>query len=89
MALKKEMQTCFGVAATYINIGKIDINYHDRVMVITALGFPTADARAINSRPIWGQDFTFAGDAFIPNADRAAIYNLLKCKPEFEGAEDV
>lgn len=89
MALNKSIATDFGIPATYWNIGAVQEDFKGRGTEITFYGYASQEARDEGKQPLSAGKMQVAGDDYVAGADRQALYQLIKQKPEFEGALDV
>jgi hypothetical protein len=55
---------------------------------ITFYGYASKEARDSGKQPLSAGKVQIAGDDYVAGADRAALYAIIKQKPEFEGATD-
>jgi hypothetical protein len=55
---------------------------------VTFYGYASKEAREAGKQPLSAGKVQIAGDEYVAGADRAALYAIIKQKPEFEGAED-
>ena len=88
MALIKAIPTEFGIDATYWNIGAVQEDFKGRGTEVTFYGYANQQARQDGKQPLSAGKVQIAGDDYIAGADRAALYSIIKLRPEFEGAED-
>jgi hypothetical protein len=88
MALIKSIPTEFGVSASYWNIGAIQEDFKGRGTEITFYGYASEQARLEEKQPLASGKMQIAGEEYIAGADRAALYEFIKQRPEFEDAED-
>ena len=88
MALIKEVETDFGVNSCYWNIGAVQEDFKGRGTEITFYGYASKEARDSGKQPLSAGKVQISGDEYVAGADRAALYQIIKRKPEFEGAED-
>ena len=88
MALIKAIPTDFGVDSTYWNIGAVQEDFKGRGTEVTFYGYASAQARAEGKQPLSAGKMQIAGDEYVAGADRAALYAIIKQRPEFEGAVD-
>lgn len=88
MALKKVVMTDFGVEAKYWNIGAVQEDFKGKGTEVTFYGYATEDARRNEKQPLAAGKIQITGDDYVAGADRAKLYEIIKQKPEFEGAED-
>jgi hypothetical protein len=88
MAFLKSTDTNFGIPVTYWNIGAVQEDFKGQGTSITFYGYVSKEARFEGKQPISVIQIQIAGDEYVAGADRAALYAIIKQKPEFEGAED-
>jgi hypothetical protein len=88
MALIKSVDTDFGIPATYWNIGAVQEDFKGKGTEVTFYGYASKEAREAGKQPLSAGKVQIAGDEYVAGADRAALYAIIKQKPEFEGAED-
>lgn len=89
MALKKTVQTDFGISADYINIGNVVVDYPAKQVSITLLVYASQAARDAGAKPMGSFTHYLKDTAFIPDATRATIYPEIKKLPEFADAVDI
>ena len=88
MALIKSVDTDFGIPATYWNIGAVQEDFKGKGIEVTFYGYASQEARQADKQPLSAGKVQITGDEYVAGADRAALYVIIKQKPEFEGAED-
>jgi hypothetical protein len=93
MALQKPIPTEFGsethpVFANYWNIGAVQEDFKGRGTEVTFYGYASKEARDAGKQPLSAGKVQISGDDYVAGADRAALYSIIKQKPEFEGATD-
>ena len=88
MALIKSIPTDFGINAEYWNIGAVQEDFKGRGTEVTFYGYANEQARQDGKQPLSAGKVQIAGDEYVAGADRAALYAIIKQKPEFDGAED-
>jgi hypothetical protein len=88
MALLKSIETEYGVPAVYWNIGITHEDFKGVITMVTCYGYVSQEARFNGKQPISSKHLYIAGEEYIPDADRAALYAIIKQKPEFEGSEN-
>ena len=88
MALLKKVDTDFGIAAEYWNIGAVQEDFKGKGTEITFYGYANKKARDAGKQPLSAGKIQIAGDEYVAGADRETLYAIIKQKPEFEGAED-
>ena len=95
MALKKQIQTKFGVPAEYHKIIEVRIDWHRQTAAITVGVFISEEIRRSGGMPIERREYPWAdtsdaSSSFITDKPvRAAAYAYLKTLPEFTESEDV
>jgi hypothetical protein len=88
MALIKSIMTDYGVSANYWNIGAVQEDFKGQGTEVTFYGYASKEAREAGKQPLSAGKVQIAGEEYVAGADRAALYSIIKQKPEFEGAED-
>ena len=88
MALIKAIPTEFGIDAQYWNIGAVQEDFKGKGTEVTFYGYANEQARQDGKQPLSAGKVQIAGDEYVAGADRAALYVIIKQKPEFEGAQD-
>lgn len=88
MALIKSIPTDFGIDAQYWNIGAVQEDFKGKGTEVTFYGYANEQARLDGKQPLSAGKVQIAGDEYVAGADRAALYAIIKQRPEFEGAED-
>jgi hypothetical protein len=88
MALIKAIETEFGCTADYWHIGAVQEDFKGRGTEVTFYGYASKEARDAGKQPLSAGKVQISGDEYVAGADRAALYAIIKQKPEFEGAED-
>ena len=88
MALIKAIPTEFGIDAQYWSIGAVQEDFKGRGTEVTFYGYANEQARLDGKQPLSAGKVQIAGDEYVAGADRAALYSIIKQKPEFEGAID-
>ena len=88
MALLKSIPTDFGINAEYWNIGAVQEDFKGQGTEVTFYGYANKQAREDGKQPLSAGKMQIAGDEYVAGADRAALYVIIKQRPEFEGAED-
>jgi len=89
MALLKSIPTDFGINAEYWNIGAVQEDFKGKGTEVTFYGYASKEARDEGKQPLSAGKVQIAGDEYVAGADRAALYAIIKQRPEFEGSEDV
>jgi hypothetical protein len=88
MALIKSVNTDFGIPATYWNIGAVQEDFKGCGTEVTFYGYASKEARDSGKQPLSAGKISISGDEYVAGADRAALYSIIKQKPEFNGAQD-
>ena len=88
MALIKSIPTDYGVNSEYWNIGAVQEDFKGRGTEITFYGYASKEAREAGKQPLSAGKVGISGDEYVAGADRAALYAIIKQKPEFDGATD-
>ena len=88
MALLKSIPTDFGINAEYWNIGAVQEDFKGKGTEVTFYGYASQEAREEGKQPLSAGKVQIAGDEYVAGADRAALYAIIKQRPEFEGAKD-
>ena len=88
MALIKSIPTDFGIDAQYWNIGAVQEDFKGKGTEVTFYGYANEQARLDGKQPLSAGKVQIAGDEYVAGADRAALYAIIKQRPEFEGAVD-
>ena len=88
MALIKQIMTDYGCTANYWNIGAVQEDFKGQGTEVTFYGYASKEARDAGKQPLSAGKVQIAGDEYVAGADRAALYAIIKQKPEFEGATD-
>lgn len=87
MALLKAVNTAFGIDANYWNIYSISEYFKNKSVEVVINGYVSKEVRDENLNPIAWQNLTFAGEDYIQDATRKAVYEKLKTT-EFADAQD-
>ena len=88
MALIKAIPTDFGIDASYWNIGAVQEDFKGRGTEVTFYGYANEQARMEGKQPLSAGKVQVSGEDYVAGADRAALYAIIKQKPEFAGAQD-
>jgi len=88
MALIKSIDTEFGIPATYWNIGAVQEDFKGKGTEVTFYGYASKEARQAGKQPLSAGKATIEGDEYVAGADRQALYEIIKQKPEFVGSVD-
>ena len=88
MALIKSIPTDFGINAEYWNIGAVQEDFKGQGTEVTFYGYASEAARQEGKQPLSAGKVQIAGEEYVAGADRAALYAIIKQRPEFEGAQD-
>jgi hypothetical protein len=89
MALLKAISTEFGVEAIYWNIGAVQEDFKGKGTEVTFYGYASKEARDNAAQPLSAGKIQIAGEEYVAGADRAALYAIIKQKPEFADAQDI
>ena len=88
MALIKSIDTDYGIPANYWNIGAVQEDFKGKGTEVTFYGYASKEARDAGKQPLSAGKMQVAGDEYVAGADRAALYFIIKQRPEFDGAVD-
>ena len=88
MALIKSIMTDYGIPANYWNVGAVAEDFKGQGTEVTFYGYASKEAREAGKQPLSAGKVQIAGNEYVAGADRAALYAIIKQRPEFEGAED-
>jgi hypothetical protein len=88
MALIKSIDTEFGVPAVYWNIGEFQEDFKNKGTTVICYGYVSKDARDAGKQPLSSVYLQISGGDYVADADRAALYPIIKQRPEFYGAVD-
>jgi len=88
MALIKEIDTDYGIPASYWNIGAVQEDFKGKGTEVTFYGYASKEARDAGKQPLSAGKMQVAGNEYVAGADRAALYVIIKQRPEFDGAVD-
>jgi len=88
MALIKSIDTDFGIPATYWNIGAVQEDFKGKGTEVTFYGYANKQAREDGKQPLSAGKVQLSGEEYVVGADRAALYAVIKQRPEFDGATD-
>ena len=88
MALIKSIDTDYGIPASYWNIGAVQEDFKGKGTEVTFYGYASQAARESGKQPLSAGKVQIAGDEYVAGADRAALYAIIKQRPEFDGAVD-
>jgi hypothetical protein len=88
MALIKSIDTEYGIPATYWNIGGVQEDFKGRGTEVTFYGYASKEARDEGKQPLSAGKIQITGEQYVADADRSALYNILKQRQEFELAQD-
>ena len=88
MAILKSISTDYGVDATYWNIFSINESFKEKTLEVVIMGYFSKTVREAGASPVAWQNLQLTGDAYIQDANRPAIYKILKLKPEFADSID-
>lgn len=87
MALLKAVKTNYGIDAIYWNIYTLNENFKTKYIDVTLAGYLSKEARDAKFDAVAWQNLQFAGDDYIQDATRKAVYEKLKTT-DFIDAED-
>jgi len=88
MALIKSIQTDYMIPAEYWHIGAVQEDFKGKGTEVTFYGYASKAARDSGAQPMSAGKINIAGEEYVAGADRAALYAIIKQKPEFSGAKD-
>jgi hypothetical protein len=88
MALIKSIDTDYGCTAEYWHIGAVQEDFKGRGTEVTFYGYASQAAREAGKQPLSAGKVQIAGSEYVAGADRAALYAIIKQRPEFDGATD-
>jgi hypothetical protein len=88
MALIKSIQTDYMIPAEYWHIGAVQEDFKGKGTEVTFYGYASKAARDAGAQPMSAGKINIAGEEYVAGADRAALYAIIKQKPEFAGAQD-
>ena len=88
MALSKSFTTPYGVSAVYWKIANVTEDFMAKSMKIVLAGYVSAEARQADAQPLVAQTIEITGEAYVADANRAAIYAAAKAMEVWTGAED-
>jgi hypothetical protein len=88
MALIKLIDTDYGIPATYWNIGAVQEDFKGQGTEVTFYSYASKEAREAGKQPLSAGKVAISGAEYVAGADRAALYSIIKQKPEFDGAVD-
>ena len=88
MALLKSIEAEVGVSAVYWNVGLAHEDFKSQKCDLTLYGYVSQEARLAGKQPLSVMQMQVIGAEYVAGADRAALYAIIKQKPEFEGSED-
>ena len=96
MALRKSIDSNFGVAATYWHILRTDVNWKTLRANLEVVGYVNEEARRTNKEQVLSKvvNIDISGMAFIPMNSlfelASIVYGFVKLQiPEFADAEDI
>ena len=78
MALLKAESTDWGVDVTYWNIYSINEEYKNKAIEVILAGYISKETRDAELTPVTSKTVKFAGDDYIQDATRKAVYEKLK-----------
>ena len=88
MAIIKSIDTDYGIPAQYWNIGAVQEDFKGKSTEVTFYGYASKEARDAGKQPLSAGKVQIAGDEYVAGADRQALYQIIKQKPEFDNAQD-
>ena len=88
MALLKSIEAEVGVSAVYWNIGIAHEDFKSQKCDLTLYGYVSQESRQAGKQPLSVMPMAIVDEDYVAGADRAALYSIIKLKPEFEGSED-
>jgi uncharacterized protein (UPF0210 family) len=91
MALLKEIETKYGIAANYHKISVTDVNWHAKSAHVEVIGFVDREAKESGMNPILKTNFDYSPDNFSLSPDSnivACLYAAIKESDLFINAED-
>ncbi|CAB5220139.1 hypothetical protein UFOVP239_64 [uncultured Caudovirales phage] len=88
MALIKSIDTDYGLPATYWNIGAVQEDFKGKGTEVTFYGYASKEAKEAGKQPLSMGKINIGGNEYMADADRADLYEIIKQRPEFDGAED-
>jgi len=88
MALIKSIDTEFGIPVVYWNIGAVQEDFKGQGTEVTFYGYASKEAREAGKQPLSAGKVAISGAEYVAGADRAALYAIIKQRPEFDGAVD-
>ena len=90
MAFQKDIQTPFGIAAGYWNIGEEHKDYRENTNRVVFYGYANNAARVAKGAPMASAQIVIDKADFQPNMTRAEIYTYAKAnQSDFTDAVDV
>lgn len=91
MALAKEIETQFGITASYWRLDNIRYLKQENILSFSLMGYPSSEISQIeNVTPLENRGFSFVPTNANWTGDiRVACYSIAKDSAEFEDAEDV
>jgi hypothetical protein len=91
MALKKDIQTQYGITAGYWRLDNLHYSKAENQINFSLLLYPSKEIAQIeNVFPLENRGYSFSPSNSDWTGDiRVACYNLAKQCPSFEGAEDI
>lgn len=85
MALIKNIDSGFGVDATYWKIAALTVDFVAGTLDVTLYGYTTQEARVSGCEPLVKNGVSLQT---LDAADRASLYALIKQTPEFQESVD-
>ena len=78
-----------GNEVTYWNIGCIDHDFKGQGITVTVYGYKDKAARDAGRQPPLADKFQLVGTDYIDESSRAALYAMIKQRPDYAGATDI
>jgi len=82
MGLKKDIETNFGIPASYWNIGEEHKDYREMNNRVVLYGYASEFARREGAVPISSSQVLIKDANFNPDATRENLYNYIKANVE-------
>lgn len=89
MALSKEIDTPFGVKASYVRLSSMQVYFAERCVDVVLSGYLDEAARRGGAQPLTAHHHRLSLDDVGDDPARASIYPALKALPDWDGATDV
>lgn len=91
MALCKNIETRYGVTASYHKITQIQISWHTKECTVYLSGYIDKSAREQDKSPIYSVGYDYFADMFDFNVEgnlTEQLYSKIKLEKEFTNATD-